>query len=58
MFPAAEQLLDAEALERLGQAMDQRKAELMDVALESLAARASLGKGAAPGTSPKGTSFN
>ena len=52
MFPAAEQLLGAEALERLGQAMGARKAELMDTALEALAARSSLGKAAGTGAAP------
>lgn len=47
MFPAAEQLLGAQELDRLGQQMLERKAELMDVALEALAARSALGKGVA-----------
>jgi hemerythrin superfamily protein len=57
MFPAAEQLLGAEALECLGQAMSERKAALMDTALEALAARSALGKSTGSGTSPNGTSF-
>ena len=57
MFPVAEQLLGAETLERLGRAMGERKAELMDTALEALAARSSLGKASAAGTSPNGGSL-
>ena len=47
LFPAAEQLLGAERLQELGQAMSARKAELMDHAVEALAMRESLGKGGA-----------
>lgn len=58
MFPAAEQLLGAQELERLGQQIVERKAELMDLAMEALAARSPSRKGAAPGASPAGTRFN
>ena len=43
MFPVAEKLLGAEVLDQLGRAMELRKAELTDLALEALAVRSSLG---------------
>ena len=58
MVPAAEQLLGAQALERLGQQIVERKAELMELAMEALAARSPSGKAASPGASPAGTRFN
>jgi hemerythrin superfamily protein len=57
MFPVAQQLLGAERLEQLGQAMSLRKAELMDTALEALSVRTSMGKAAAAGVPSNGASF-
>ena len=57
MFPAAQQLLGTQELERLGVALQERKSELMANALEALAARSALGKTSAPNTSANGGSF-
>ena len=57
MFPVAEKLLGNELLDQLGQAMGERKAELMGNAMEALATRESLGRSAATGATSNGATF-